>query len=553
MNKLSLSLTISCFFVSFFFGSARASAQVHDTEPDSVISETVSPQFQSRFGLKVVVHEDYAFVWVRSDETSYGFSLGAVHVFRRTGEHWSFLQRIQPFRNLGPTVNWCFGSCFLPHGNELLVGAFCAPLPLGASGMFARYERVQGRYELAQVVSDGPGYGQAYNLGRTVLLHDGSLFVVASGAPTPVPGGGAVLRYERPAPGEDWVLAEEIVRSPSASGGVMGMGMCMEEDRLIVNHRSFYASVFQKISGQWIQTQELIPNGNADVYEVVGGGGWLHFADADRATGSPLDRPGSVVEYRWTGSEYEYQRRIFAGPDALGGDGFGTSIARLDDTIVVGARTIDSGSGFGNGGAYILKPVGGVWTIVERLVLPSSGPAQTIATMGVSVDIQDDTILVGSEFYETVAGSGQNPGAVMVFDRPFGDHVCDGVPNSTGESATLQIRGNRNASAGAIRVEAESLPPNAFTLFFAGLQAGFTPLAGGSVGNLCIFGSSGRFGAGQASPTGSASWNVNTSLIPTGLGGSLDPGGTLVFQTWYRDVGTAPTTNFSEAVTVTFR
>jgi len=83
---------------------------------------------------------------------------------------------------------------------------------------------------------------------------------------------------------------------------------------------------------------------------------------------------------------------------------------------------------------------------------------------------------------------------------------------------------------------------------------------GGSQGQLCLGGAVARFlGAGEAGPAsaaGVAALQVDLMDLPGwGASGRPEPGETLYFQAWYRDVqlGGGATSNLTEAVAVTLR
>jgi len=75
--------------------------------------------------------------------------------------------------------------------------------------------------------------------------------------------------------------------------------------------------------------------------------------------------------------------------------------------------------------------------------------------------------------------------------------------------------------------------------------------------NLCLGGSIGRFvGPGQvmnSGASGSFTLTVDLSALPTPTGlVTAQPGETWNFQAWYRDANPGPTSNFTDAVAVTF-
>lgn len=97
------------------------------------------------------------------------------------------------------------------------------------------------------------------------------------------------------------------------------------------------------------------------------------------------------------------------------GDGFGHSVARDGNVVVVGAPLADdTGSESGAAYVFVLPPGGGSGTLTEAARLrPSDGSAGD--WFGVSVAIDGDTVAVGAYFG---AGSVSGSGAAYVFERP---------------------------------------------------------------------------------------------------------------------------------------
>ena len=101
--------------------------------------------------------------------------------------------------------------------------------------------------------------------------------------------------------------------------------------------------------------------------------------------------------------------QVFGGP---AGSHFGVDVALHDDTFVVGADHDSSEGGANAGAAFVFsRGVAGGWHQIDKITPldPSSG-----ANFGVSVDIEDDSIVVGAPFNSS---SGHFAGAAYVFAR----------------------------------------------------------------------------------------------------------------------------------------
>jgi hypothetical protein len=144
---------------------------------------------------------------------------------------------------------------------------------------------------------------------------------------------------------------------------------------------------------------------------------------------------------------------------------------------------------------------------------------------------------------------------VQIYDLPLGDTICQGMPNSTGQSAELEATGWRHIDMGDLKLTATGLPALQTTLFLAGRQGGVTVVPGGQ-GFLCIGGPFARFlGSGEFGPSdasGTRILHVPTTSIPINPTVPMLAGEAWVFQAWYRDQNPNSTNNFSSATSVTF-
>ncbi|QDV09269.1 hypothetical protein Poly30_48260 [Planctomycetes bacterium Poly30] len=134
--------------------------------------------------------------------------------------------------------------------------------------------------------------------------------------------------------------------------------------------------------------------------------------------------------------------------------------------------------------------------------------------------------------------------------------ICDGVPNSTGQSARVITSGSIFATDNEARVDLLELPAqsNGYLLFSQQSGPGITPP--GSQGMLCLSGSIGRLQSSlfTASSDGTARVPLDLRVIPQPTGTvSAMAGETWYMQSWFRDsIAGAATSNFSMAVSIMF-
>lgn len=126
--------------------------------------------------------------------------------------------------------------------------------------------------------------------------------------------------------------------------------------------------------------------------------------------------------------------------------------------------------------------------------------------------------------------------------------------NSTGQPGTMIGIGSTLASANDLTLRAESLPHYQWGYFLTSRQQGFVLFPGGSQGVLCLGGPIGRFlsQVQNSGSEGAVTVPIDLTRMPLTPNVAVQAGETWRFQFWHRDVVGAPTSNFTEALAVTF-
>jgi len=164
---------------------------------------------------------------------------------------------------------------------------------------------------------------------------------------------------------------------------------------------------------------------------------------------------------------------------------------------------------------------------------------------------------VGAGTFTTVLESVRPYYFSEVPDVTLGTSYCGpAVVNSSGLSGEIAATGSELVSLNALHVAAHNLPTTQFGYFLVARNAGFVSNPGGSQGNLCLSGAIGRYNK-SVQFTGNDTFfamTVDLTQIPQ-PGGSVAAvaGETWRFQTWFRDKNPNPTSNFTDAVAVTFQ
>ncbi|MEM8712273.1 MAG: hypothetical protein AAGG01_15085, partial [Planctomycetota bacterium] len=141
-------------------------------------------------------------------------------------------------------------------------------------------------------------------------------------------------------------------------------------------------------------------------------------------------------------------------------------------------------------------------------------------------------------------------------DDPTTTACAAAAPNSTGALGLLSGAGSDQASSNDLSLVLRDLPPQTTVLLLASMSAGNHPMAGGSLGTLCLDGSIGRFlRPGElrtTNPEGSTSLAVDLGSLPSPTGSvAASAGQTWYFQAWHRDL--AFTSNFTNSISITLQ
>lgn len=155
--------------------------------------------------------------------------------------------------------------------------------------------------------------------------------------------------------------------------------------------------------------------------------------------------------------------------------------------------------------------------------------------------------------------AGNNSGALLVLAgcRDLGSNYCSpNSLNSSGSAAVISGQGSATATDNQVVLVAQSMPQNQFGYFLVATQTGLVLNPGGSQGDLCLGGSLGRFNHTSqirfSGSTGRFKLQVDISSLPLTPVHAVMAGETWHFQAWYRDQNPGNTSNFSDALSISF-
>ena len=139
----------------------------------------------------------------------------------------------------------------------------------------------------------------------------------------------------------------------------------------------------------------------------------------------------------------------------------------------------------------------------------------------------------------------------------IGSRYCTASANSSGLPGELSILGSPLLLQDDVTLIAHQLPLQTFGLFLTSRTPASINPVNGSQGTLCVSGSVGRYvGPGQivnSGTIGAVALPIDLAAMPTPTGlVAATTFSTWYFQLWYRDANPGPTSNFTDAVLVTF-
>jgi uncharacterized membrane protein len=221
-----------------------------------------------------------------------------------------------------------------------------------------------------------------------------------------------------------------------------------------------------------------------------------------------------------------------------------------------GQRVIGNFGAFGPFGlsyATIWSPSGGYQRLDDALI--AAGVDLQGWTCVDAVDISADGLTILGIAAPAVGFNRE--WFIATLDGPIGAPYCTpGATNSTGVGARISAEGSLTAASNSLTLIADRLPLNSFGYFLNSETQTSMPNPGGSQGTLCLGGTVGRFlqQVQNSGATGTISIVVDLTNMPQPNGPvSVLGGQTWNFQAWYRDANPTVTSNFTDAVSISYQ
>lgn len=327
--------------------------------------KAMNPVGDEYFGTSLALDGDTLVVGAASFEPFYltpsANRSGSVDVFVRSGDSWSFQQRL---RASNAAAGDMFGYSVLLQGNDLWVGAPHESSQADESGAVYHFTRgANGFAETQRIKAARPVSSGSLGSG---LAFDGSSLLVGAWMDSSVASwGGSAYVFTLQSGG--WVEQTRLQAPNTIDNLAFGKGLAVLGDTIVVGapyapsftNREGRAFVYQRSGTQWMPTSVLTAPvaRNQDFYGVallltptslaVGANG-----DASAATGiqgdlNNADAPlaGAIFLYARRGTAFTYSTFVKSLHTATG-DAFGAEVGLMGDTVL-SASAFESSGGSG--------------------------------------------------------------------------------------------------------------------------------------------------------------------------------------------------------------
>jgi len=310
------------------------------------------------------------------------------------------------------------GTAVAIDNSIIVVGAYGYLADSGRVYVY-QYNTLTNHYdELAQLFASDAAEDDFF--GASVAIEADTIVIGAYKDDDNGTDSGAIYVFEKPDTG--WHNAIENLKlraSDAAVGDNFGHKIAIENDTIVVGaYRnddngtdSGSAYIFEKSASTWTQRAKLTAS-NASNHNnfgisvalnndtvVVGASATGNY----EGTAYIFDKPVSG----WTDKTEDVKLN---GLDTAYNDLFGTSVAKYNETIVIGAAGDSNASTDFVGSAYVFQKSAGIWTQSAKLTASDEADNNLFA---IDVAISKDTILIGNN----------HNGSAYVFEKPVGNWV----------------------------------------------------------------------------------------------------------------------------------
>lgn len=285
-----------------------------------------------------------------------GITKGTASVFIRSGQTWSFQQKLAASDGL---VGAQFGTSVGIENDTVVVGAVQGVVGVirqGSAYVFVRSGAVWS--EEAKLIdsngNDNDQYGLTLDIsGNTVIV--GARFADMAGI-----FGGVACIYTRT--GTVWTRQARIMASDAAEDDAFGSSVAIEGDTAVVGAprnritgttAKGAAYVFVRSAGVWSEVQRLFYDHGPDFSEmgtsVAISGEKLIVGDSGYTVGT--SNRGAAYLFIKNGATWQFQNKLMASQNSVS-DRVGTSVAIQGNRFFAGAPGVDIGGNTDQGAVY---------------------------------------------------------------------------------------------------------------------------------------------------------------------------------------------------------
>jgi hypothetical protein len=209
----------------------------------------------------------------------------------------------------------------------------------------------------------------------------------------------------------DGANADRFGEAVAVSGDTMVVGAFLDDRGVEENVGSAY--VFVRNGNVWVQQAKLTANDGAEDDRFGSSVAILKDtivvgAMGDDIEGNPSPNQGSAYVFTRTNGTWAQRRKLVVS-DNFDIQNFGFSAAISGETLIIGTLE-DVGGNESQGSAYIYKGREDIWELEARLVAPD---AETFDRFGWSVGVSDTTVIIGA--YLGDVGNQNDQGSAYIF------------------------------------------------------------------------------------------------------------------------------------------
>ena len=276
------------------------------------------------------------------------------------------------------------------------------------------------------LASDGASYDQ---FGWSVAVDGDTAVIGVTNGDGYASISGTANVFTRDAMGE-WTQKQKLTASDGVRSDEFGYSVAVDGDTAVIGARgsdnglinSGSTYVFTRSGGSWNQQAKLTASDGADSDEF----GFSVAVDEDTDTGivtavigawvdddNGLSNSGSAYVFTGSGVSWNQQAKLTAS-DGEGNDRFGSSVAVVGDTAVIGAFLDDDNGLIDSGASYVFTRSGGSWS--EQAKLTATDGA-SYDQFGSSVAVDGETAVIGARLDDD---NGFHSGSAYVFTRSAG-------------------------------------------------------------------------------------------------------------------------------------